>query len=167
MQSWFWSKSLDPIVGGFAERGFAPSQSLLIRQRLLLAFGSARDLRLKGSSRGLRTSSIPRLPYVAPHTAKIHTLITPGIGHRAESLVLKARQRRPCGFDSHRPLHISLPGVPLHCPRTRVGLSPSSHSLDGATTVPSHQSVITLCRRSPATALGQTKSREGSRRQYT
>jgi hypothetical protein len=38
----------------------------------------------------LRTSSIPTLPYVAPHTEKIHTLITPGIRHRAKKLVFKA-----------------------------------------------------------------------------
>ena len=34
-------------------------------------------------------------------------------------------------FDSHRPLHFSLPGVSLRCPRTRLGLSSSSHSLVG------------------------------------
>src|SRR5277367_2872530 len=44
-------------------------------------------------------------PYVAPHAAKIHTLITLGIRHRAKPLVFKIRKRRPCGFDSHRPLH--------------------------------------------------------------
>jgi hypothetical protein len=47
-------------------------------------------------------------PYAAlrcPHTAKIHTLITLGIRHRLKSLVLKARKKCPCGFDSHRPLH--------------------------------------------------------------
>jgi hypothetical protein len=44
-------------------------------------------------------------PYVAPHTSKIHTLITLGIRHRNKPLVLKARQRLPRGFDSHRQLH--------------------------------------------------------------
>src|SRR3984957_13230355 len=44
-------------------------------------------------------------PYVAPRTAKIHTLITLGIRHRAKALVLKLRRRRPRGFDYHRPLH--------------------------------------------------------------
>ena len=44
-------------------------------------------------------------PYVAPHTAKIHTLITLGIRHGTKPPVLKARKHRPCGFDSHRPLH--------------------------------------------------------------
>jgi hypothetical protein len=44
-------------------------------------------------------------PYVAPHTAKIHTLITLGIHRRAKPLVSKLRNRGPCGFDSHRPLH--------------------------------------------------------------
>jgi hypothetical protein len=48
-------------------------------------------------------------PYVAPHAAKIHTLITLGFRHRAKPLVLWARKRRPCGFDSHRPLHFTLP----------------------------------------------------------
>ena len=48
---------------------------------------------------------IPALPYVAPHTAKIHTLITLGIHRRAKQLVLKSRKRVPRGFDSHRPLH--------------------------------------------------------------
>jgi hypothetical protein len=73
-------------------------------------------------------------PYVAPHTAKIHTLITLGIRHRIKSLVLKARKKCPRGFDSHRPLQFSLPGVSLRCPGTRLSLSPSSHSLDAAPT---------------------------------
>src|SRR6266403_2067689 len=34
------------------------------------------------------------------------------------------------------PLHFSLSGVSLCCPRRRLGLLPSSHSLDAATTVP-------------------------------
>jgi hypothetical protein len=42
---------------------------------------------------------------VAPHTAKIHTLITLGIRIRTKLLVFKARNVVPCGFDSHRPLH--------------------------------------------------------------
>jgi hypothetical protein len=46
-------------------------------------------------------------PYVAPHTAKIHTLITLGVSILAKSLVLKALKRVPRGFDSHRPLHFS------------------------------------------------------------
>jgi hypothetical protein len=46
----------------------------------------------------------PTHPYVAPHTAKIHTPITLEIRHRAKLLVFKPRRRRPCGFDSHRPL---------------------------------------------------------------
>ena len=75
-------------------------------------------------------------PYVAPHTAKIHTLITLGIRHRTKPLVLKDRKRLPRGFDSHRPLHFSLPDVSLRCPRTRTSLSPSSRSLDAATIVP-------------------------------
>src|SRR5258707_12547437 len=49
------------------------------------------------------------------------------------SLALESCAR---GFDSHRPLHFSLSGVSLRCPRTRLSLSPSSHSLDAATTVP-------------------------------
>jgi hypothetical protein len=44
-------------------------------------------------------------PYVALHTAKIHTLITLVIGIRTKALVSRLRTRRPCGFDSHRPLH--------------------------------------------------------------
>jgi hypothetical protein len=72
-------------------------------------------------------------PYVASHTAKIHTLITLRIRNRARPLVLKPRRRRPCGFDSHRPLHFSLPGVSLRCLRTLLGASPSSLSLDAAT----------------------------------
>jgi hypothetical protein len=88
---------------------------------------------MKGLSSGLRA---PMYPYVAPHTSKIHTLITLGIRNRTKPLVLKARKHRPCGFDSHRPLHFSLPGVSLRCPGTRLSLSPSSHSLDVATTVP-------------------------------
>src|ERR1700736_3099751 len=78
----------------------------------------------------------PMYPYVAPHTSKIHTLITLGIRNRTKPLDLKARMHRPCGFDSHRPLHFSWPGVSLRCPRTRLSLSPSSHSLDAATTGP-------------------------------
>ena len=81
-------------------------------------FWPVRDLRLKGSSPGLRTSSIPTQPYVAPHTAKIHTLITLGIRNRTKQLILSVRKRRPCGFDSHRPLHFSLSGVLLRCPTT-------------------------------------------------
>src|ERR1700734_2181823 len=46
----------------------------------------------------------PTHPYVAPHTAKFHTLTTLGIRNRTKPLVRKARKRRPCGFDSHRPL---------------------------------------------------------------
>jgi hypothetical protein len=45
------------------------------------------------------------VPYVAPHTAKIHTLITHGIRNCAKPHNLKARKQCPCGFDSHRPLH--------------------------------------------------------------
>ena len=33
----------------------------------------------------------PGWPYTAPHTAKIHTLITLGIGIRAKALVFKLR----------------------------------------------------------------------------
>jgi hypothetical protein len=40
------------------------------------------------------------------------------------------------GFDSLRPLHFSSSGVSLRCPRTLLSLSPRSHSLDAATTVP-------------------------------
>src|SRR5450631_224575 len=57
-------------------------------------------------------------PYVAPHTAKIHTLITLGIRRLTKLLVLKARKHFPCGFDAHRPLHFSLSGVLLRCPTT-------------------------------------------------
>src|SRR5580698_6960333 len=78
----------------------------------------------------------PTHPYVAPHTAKIHTLITLGVSILRKPLVLKARQRLPRGFDSHRPLHFWWPGVSLRCPRTRFSASRSSHSLDAATTVP-------------------------------
>ena len=70
-----------------------------------LLFGLIKDLRLEGSSPGPRASSIPTLPSVAPHTPKIHTLITLGIRHRAKELVSKLRRSRPRGFDSHRPLH--------------------------------------------------------------
>jgi hypothetical protein len=52
-----------------------------------------------------RPHSLLTYPYLAPHTAKIHTLITLGISSRTKPLVLKARKRPPCGFDSHRPLH--------------------------------------------------------------
>src|ERR1700674_4671797 len=50
----------------------------------------------------------PMYPYVAPHTSKIHTLITLGISIRAKPLVLKARKRLPRGFDSHRPLQLAV-----------------------------------------------------------
>jgi hypothetical protein len=65
-------------------------------------YGPVKDLRLKGWSPGSRTWMYP---YVAPHTAKIHTLITLGVRHRAKPHVFKVRTRRPCGLDSHRPLH--------------------------------------------------------------
>jgi hypothetical protein len=83
----------------------------------------------------LRLDVSLHLRCVAPHTAKIHTLITLGFGIRAKALVLKPRTRRPCGFDSHRPLHFSLSGVVLCCPRTRPRVSPSCHSLDMGATV--------------------------------
>jgi hypothetical protein len=44
-------------------------------------------------------------PYVAPHTAKTHALITLGIRYCAKALVFKVRKNRPRVFDSHRPLH--------------------------------------------------------------
>src|SRR6266700_4910784 len=75
-------------------------------------------------------------PCVAPHTAKIHTLITLGVAILAKSLVLKARKRIPRGFDSHRPLHFSLSGVSLRCSRARPSSPPSYQSLDAATAVP-------------------------------
>jgi hypothetical protein len=75
-------------------------------------------------------------PYMAPQTTKIHTPITLGSRHRAKPLVFKVGKRAPCEFDSHRPLHFSLSCVSLRCPRTRLSLSPSSHSLDATTTVP-------------------------------
>jgi hypothetical protein len=86
--------------------------------------------------RDLARRCVPSWRYVAPHSAKIHTLITFGIRNRTKPLVLKARKHGPCGFDSHRPLHFWLSGVSLRCPRALVGLSPSSHSLDSAATVP-------------------------------
>jgi hypothetical protein len=76
---------------------------------------------------------IPTQPHVAPHTEKIHTLITLGIRDRTKPLVLRPRARRTRGFDSHRPLHFSWPGVSLRCPRRRLSASPSSHRLDAAT----------------------------------
>jgi hypothetical protein len=82
--------------------------------------------------------------YLAPYTAKIHTLIALGISIHIKPLVLKARKRLPCGFDSHRPLHFSLPGVSLRCPRTRLSLSPGSHSLN-ACQVPAIRHAGTEC----------------------
>src|SRR5229473_1809574 len=78
----------------------------------------------------------PMCPYMALDTTKIHTPITLGVRPCIKPLVFKLRRRSPCGFDSHRPLHFSLSGVSLRCLRTRLSLSPSSHSLDAATTVP-------------------------------
>jgi hypothetical protein len=90
------------------------------------------DPRLKDWTPGSLTSMYP---YVAPHTSKIHTLITLGISIRTKPLVFKVRNCLPRGFDSHRPLHSSLPCVSLRCPRTRLSLSPSSRSLDAATSI--------------------------------
>jgi hypothetical protein len=90
-----------------------------------------RDLRLVGTGPGFRSLVYP---YVAPHTAKIHTPITLGIRRRTKPLVFELRRRCPRGFDSHRPLHSSLSGRSLRCPRTRLGLSRSCHSLDATTT---------------------------------
>src|SRR5277367_1704906 len=64
--------------------------------------GPMRYSRLKGCSAGPRAAMYP---YVAPHTARIHTPITLGIRGRIIELILKPRKRRPGGFDSHRPLH--------------------------------------------------------------
>jgi hypothetical protein len=60
-------------------------------------------------------------PNVARCTNKIHTPITLGIPRRTKPPVSKLPRRRPCGFDSHRPLHFSLAHVGLRClgPRTR------------------------------------------------
>ncbi len=44
-------------------------------------------------------------PCVAPRTANIHTPITLEYRGNCKPLVLLLRKRRPCGFDSHRPLH--------------------------------------------------------------
>jgi hypothetical protein len=52
-------------------------------------------------------------PYVAPHTAKIHTLITLGIHIRTNPLVFRARNVVLCGFDSHRPLHSGTARTPV------------------------------------------------------
>ena len=68
----------------------------------MTAVGPFRDLRVKGLSSCLRA---PIYPYVAPHTSKIHTLITLGNRHRTKPLVFKVRNCLPRGFDSHRPLH--------------------------------------------------------------
>jgi hypothetical protein len=57
------------------------------------------------SQRPVGDNSIPTWRYVAPRTSKIHTPITLGIRLRTKPPVLKARKHRPCGFDSHRPLH--------------------------------------------------------------
>jgi hypothetical protein len=87
----------------------------------------------KAEARDFAHRSIPTQACVAPHTTKIHTLSTLGIRNRSNPLVLKPRNRCPCGFDSHRPLHFSLSGVLLRCLRTRLSSSSSSHSLDAAT----------------------------------
>jgi hypothetical protein len=44
-------------------------------------------------------------PYEAPDTTKFHTPITLGMRLCAKPLVFEPQRRRPCGFDSHRPLH--------------------------------------------------------------
>jgi hypothetical protein len=56
-------------------------------------------------------------PYVAPHTAKIHTLITLVISIRTKPHVLKARKHLPRGFDSHRPPHSRSLTLGQCCPR--------------------------------------------------
>jgi len=86
-------------------------------------------LRPKGLSPGLRT---PMYPYVAPRTAKIHTLISLGISIRTQWLVFWLRTHRPCGFDSHRPLHFSLAHIGLRCPRLGARTFPCSHSMDAS-----------------------------------
>src|SRR5260221_10495942 len=92
-------------------------QRLFGRSSNILTVRVWRSTTCEGSSPGLRTSSIHTYPYVAPHTAKIHTLITLGIRYRTKPLVFEARNGVPCGFDSHRPLHFLLSGVSLRCPR--------------------------------------------------
>jgi len=47
----------------------------------------------------------PMCPYMALDTTKIHTPITLGVRPCTKPLVFKLRRRRPCGCDSHRPLH--------------------------------------------------------------
>ena len=44
-------------------------------------------------------------PYVSPRTAKIHTPITLEYRRNGKHRVFPLQKRRPCGFDSHRPLH--------------------------------------------------------------
>src|ERR1700735_4535462 len=80
---------------------------------------------------GLRAPTYPYVAYIAPHTTKIHTLITLGIRHRSKALAFWPLKRPPHGFDSHRPLHFSLSGVSLRCPTARPSSSPGSHSVDG------------------------------------
>jgi hypothetical protein len=55
--------------------------------------------------RGTSHVEYPHVALRGPHTAKIHTLITLGIGNRTKPPVFKARKAPPRGFDSHRPLH--------------------------------------------------------------
>jgi hypothetical protein len=111
---------------------FPDSRSLASQQRNGRIW-LAGDLGLVVASPKIRA---PMYPYVALDTTKIHTLITLGISIRTKPLVSKARQRHPCGFDSHRSLHFSLSGVSLRYPRTRLSLSPSSQSLHAASTIP-------------------------------
>src|SRR5258708_20180202 len=57
-------------------------------------------------------------PYVAPRTAKIHTLITLGIRHRAKALVFQLRKACPCGYrrDFLRFMWFSSPTSTFHAP---------------------------------------------------
>ena len=57
-----------------------------------------------GSNPGFRPPMYPYAALGGPYTAKIRTPITLGIRGRAKLLAFKPRSRRPCGFDSHRPL---------------------------------------------------------------
>jgi hypothetical protein len=50
-------------------------------------------------------------PNVALDTAKIHTPITLEFRRDAKPRVFLVQKRRPCGFDSHRPLHSRLAQV--------------------------------------------------------
>src|SRR5882724_6488534 len=73
-----------------------------------------------------RTEVSLRGPTYRENSHADHTWHSPS----RQTACFQAPEAPPVWVRSHRPLHFSLSGVSLRCPRTRASLLSSSHSLD-------------------------------------